>query len=254
MKMIDGKVREVALIRDNSRWINQAWAAKANRPAVHIRGQAQINESLCGKRIPLWVLVQVCAAEIAFTNPRLCQHCKQKLEALSSETITATLNGVDISGTSNRFWAKVDKTKDCWEWLGYLVQGYGKFWIRNKYVLAHRAVYALTYGSVARTDLVCHKCDNPKCVRPSHLFLGTHADNSKDMASKGRGSFQKHPELIKYGEQHYNAKLTNAQAVAIREEYQQGGIGCRKLGKRYGVSKTAIQYIVRGKTYVLPNS
>ena len=83
------------------------------------------------------------------------------------------------------FWSNVDKTGSCWNWMGYKnAQGYGSFrWIGGR--RAHRCSYYIETG-VITNKLVCHRCDNPSCVRPDHLFIGTYKDNSNDMVFKGR--------------------------------------------------------------------
>jgi len=88
---------------------------------------------------------------------------------------------------STNFWGKVEKTDSCWLWTASTKNnGYGQFYINRKPQYAHRVAWELSHGSIPKGKLVCHKCDNPKCVRPAHLFIGTQMDNVKDCIKKGR--------------------------------------------------------------------
>lgn len=104
---------------------------------------------------------------------------------------------IDWNAVEKRFEAQIKKGEGeaCWEWQGALdTGGYGMVGIGSgpgHSVKAHRLSYALFVGPIQEGLLVCHHCDNPKCVRPDHLFTGTHKDNSRDMLQKGRAHFQR---------------------------------------------------------------
>lgn len=107
----------------------------------------------------------------------------------------------------DRFWCKirVDSIDGCWIWSAKKdSNGYGHFQItsdgKTSGYVATRIMWFLVFGEIERELCVLHRCDNPTCVNPAHLFLGTKSDNSRDMLSKGRGIFQKHPEKIAYGD------------------------------------------------------
>lgn len=86
-----------------------------------------------------------------------------------------------------RFWAKVDRSGECWTWTACTNRhGYGQFGIRRRHYLAHRVSYALAHGPFDTALYICHSCDNPPCVRPDHLFVGTQLDNMRDASGKGR--------------------------------------------------------------------
>ena len=94
--------------------------------------------------------------------------------------------------TYERFICKIEKTNTCWIWKAQIYpNGYGAFHIDGKNSLAHRASWMLHKGQVPKNKIVCHKCDNRKCVNPDHLFLGSYKDNTEDMIKKGRHAIQK---------------------------------------------------------------
>jgi hypothetical protein len=148
------------------------------------------------------------------------------------------------------FWEYVDKTEDCWLWMGTRDKdGYGKYHHNYHSFLAHRKAYELTFGEIPDGLYVMHKCNNPPCVNPDHLELGTNRENMLHCIQSGRHVWQVHPECAQKGEKRANAKLKEKQVLSIRDLYTQGGYSHRKLGEMFGVSHTVIQRIIAGKDW-----
>lgn len=142
----------------------------------------------------------------------------------------------------NRFWTKVEKSHSCWNWKACKSKkGYGQFWSGEQSILAHRFSYEIKNGPIKQGLLVCHHCDNPSCVNPSHLFAGTSNDNIADKMKKGRA-------WACSGEDNPNAKLTNNQVVEIRRLYKAGGYSQRKLAKKFKISQNNVYKILKNKT------
>lgn len=138
----------------------------------------------------------------------------------------------------------------CWIWVGakHVQFGYGvlKFGGRaGKLLLAHRVSYEIYMGPIPDGCCVLHKCDNPPCVNPEHLFLGTRADNSADKVSKGRQSFTPGQK----GAESPNAKLTDADVLHIRSVYSPRTVSADSLAREFGVSKRAILRIIHRVTW-----
>lgn len=133
----------------------------------------------------------------------------------------------------------------CWLWIGGVdTKGYGRVSSSNTTegpCLAHRASYELAHGPIPDGMFVCHKCDTPCCVNPSHLFLGTAKDNMQDMVRKGR----KAPIPDQRGERAYASKLTDSQARAILADQRRH----RLIAADYGVSRSAIRHIKYGERF-----
>ena len=94
---------------------------------------------------------------------------------------------IEVAAIAERFFTKVSKTSNCWLWTGYRKHnGYGQSWANGKKVLAHRLSYEIHTGASPGAARVLHHCDNPPCVNPAHLYLGTMADNMRDCLLRGR--------------------------------------------------------------------
>lgn len=141
----------------------------------------------------------------------------------------------------DRFWAKVDRSggpESCWLWTaGMRVRNYGGFRIGRKWHLAHRIAWELTHGSIPEGLCVCHHCDNPTCCNPSHLFLGTIAENMKDRNTKGRCGASGPP-----GELNGCAKLTEQQVSEIRRLVAEGYTQ-RSVAHQFGISYAQVSRI-----------
>lgn len=145
----------------------------------------------------------------------------------------------------DRFWEKVDKGDGCWEWNATLSKdgGYGMFYISAKRhtVKAHRVSWELANGAIPKGQLVCHRCDNPKCVRPDHLFLGDYLANNQDMVRK---------------ERHGMMKFTHAQVVRLRDLYRKyrgdgkrDFLSHRRIADWFGVSRSTISHLLTARNW-----
>lgn len=148
---------------------------------------------------------------------------------------------------ADRFWEKVKKgdPTECWPWTANaLPRGYGLFMVERREKYAHRIAYELTHGPIPAGYFVCHACDTPACCNPSHLWIGTPADNAADMKNKGR---------VARGERHYSTKLTPEQYQQLLREYEalphrEGGyhMGAGALARRYGIAVKILSNLRRG--------
>lgn len=190
--------------------------------------------------------------------------------------LNCEVTGVKLSESDvKRFWSKVDKNGGedaCWEWLaGKNKSGYGKFSTVDKHWRAHRAAWIIASKEIPSDNLyVCHKCDNPGCVNPAHLFLGLPKDNAADMAAKGRSlsgdrnpsrtrperlrrgdnhPVRLNPSLVKRGSDSSNTHLTEADVIEIKRLWHNSRITSRQLAEKYSIGKTSVLRIIHGKTW-----
>lgn len=146
-----------------------------------------------------------------------------------------------------RFWSKVDVRglTECWPWKASIsTWGYGSFWLDGRNINASQAAYLFGKGPTDGLS-VLHRCDNPPCCNPGHLFLGTQGDNVRDCQRKGRGrghftNVKVHPR--------YSAKL-NPEIIAEAKRLYATGVSQVELGKRYGVHSSTMSRAIRGEKW-----
>ena len=145
----------------------------------------------------------------------------------------------------DRFWTKVDiiEPNKCWLWkAGKDEEGYGRISVNGKARSAHRTSYELTYGLIELGKLVLHTCDNPSCVNPKHLYLGTDADNTRDKVNKKRHKWMS-------GEKNGKSKLTKKLVLELRQKHFSFKISTCELARQYNFSQSAIYKAIYKKTW-----
>lgn len=189
---------------------------------------------------------------------------------MNTKTITRnpmeSVRRPELFGPTRRalFWSKVNKDGDsnaCWNWTGVKDHhGYGKFGIGRcgstaRMERAHRISYAIVFGAITAGFCVLHKCDNPSCVRPSHLRLGTQLENVDDMIFKGRvASGERHnsktkPLSIAHGERKPNSKLTRRDVLAMRFSWKLFGLTIASISRCFSISDRAAADALKGKNW-----
>jgi hypothetical protein len=132
----------------------------------------------------------------------------------------------------------------CWEWMANKTHnGYGQIYYNGSQRRAHRVSYEIHIGPIPSGMLICHRCDNPSCINPEHLFIGTVKDNINDCIEKGRFF------IARSGNENHRAILTSDHVKEIRERYSEGSISRSSLAKLYGVSKGNIQAIIERRSW-----
>lgn len=166
-------------------------------------------------------------------------HCNNSICVRPDHLLLATAFDIHTvppaAPLSERFWSYVDQSDNCWLWTGPRDRnGYGRISERTprRSLLTHRVSWELHFGPIPDGLFVCHHCDNPPCVRPTHLFLGTQRDNMGDAAKKGR----------------LQRKLSVADVRQIRTDFEAGETK-KGLGRKFGVHATDIALILTGKIF-----
>src|SRR3990167_2885059 len=143
--------------------------------------------------------------------------------------------------TEERFWMKIKKTGPCCVWTARRDRdGYGEFQIGGRKCKAHRVAWFLTNGIIPNGLYVLHRCDNPPCINPDHLFLGTDMDNKADQKQKGRQPL---------GERNGRAKLSADMVREMRRLYKSGKISTRRLAMKFGITDSPTRRIISGKAW-----
>jgi hypothetical protein len=172
--------------------------------------------------------------------------CSDECRIEGTRGESRSTKGVEKLSLKERFWSKVKRGKptECWPWQGSCdLPGYGILGATrgNPALRAHRVAYELCVGQIPEGLSVLHKCDNPPCVNPVHLFLGTRADNNRDRAAKGRSGDHR-------GEKNRNAKLTGSQVEEIIACVESGETQTA-VAKRYGIQQPHVSRIIRGHAW-----
>ena len=150
---------------------------------------------------------------------------------------------------AKKFWSLVDKTQSCWEWTRSTgSHGYGQYYVEpSKPLAAHRYAWTATFGKIPDGLFVLHKCDNKKCVRPDHLFLGTQKENMRDMCNKGR-----HSKECSKGDDNPNTKISDADVIEIKKRWIRGTRqipgNALALSIEYGVTRARIYQLASGRS------
>lgn len=162
--------------------------------------------------------------------------------------------GTDAATEELRFWAKVNKQEPltshapelgpCWVWTGAKgAWGYGRLTVKAQRKLAHRFSFEIANGPIPKGMFVLHRCDNPSCVRPDHLRMGTPKENTQDMYVRRRAAL-----MGPKGESNSHAKLTEAQVIQIRNRFSRGELIVR-MAAEFGMDVTSVSKIVNGRSW-----
>lgn len=151
-----------------------------------------------------------------------------------------SLESISIASIVARFWSKVDTSGKCWVWMGPRnKKGYGYFSVGRRTFSVHRWLHQFIHGPLAKGQQVLHRCANPPCIRPSHLYAGTHAENMTDRNVMGHTA---------RGERSGKARLTDDQVRAMRADVA-AGLTWVKAAAKYDVSRQTVRMVVTGRSW-----
>lgn len=156
--------------------------------------------------------------------------------------VATQAHGSESAALARRIWERVEIQGECWIWTGYTRNGYGTIQRSGVNLYVHRLSFELHIGAIPEGLFVCHHCDRKRCIRPSHLFAGTPADNMADMEAKGRAR-----KVSPRGTANGKATLTDAECEAIRALVH-GGVRQRDVAARFGCSQSTVWRIYHGCT------
>lgn len=191
----------------------------------------------CGKmfRLGRWSGKQTCSIECSY-------RIRWRGRRADDPMIIAKGRATRAKSLPDRFWARVDRSAGpdaCWPWRGRVnkTTGYGVLMSEGAPLGAHRTAYVLAVSEIPAGMQICHRCDNPPCCNPGHLFLGTHRENHADKVAKGRHT---------HGLRHHKTKLT---VEEVREvlDLKNSGSRTRVIAARFRISSPLVNAIARGK-------
>jgi len=201
-----------------------------------------------GQRIGRWTVTGHATGGKHSMLPCRCDCGTEKMVALASlaRGDSRSCGCSQKRDTPEEFWAKADvrSPSECWEWQRAGGDGYGRVTWLGELRLAHRVAWELIHGPVPNGLCVLHRCDNPPCVNPSHLFPGTKSDNAVDCARKGRHVAQIAPETRR-GSRNGRARLRELQVIGIMARWLQG-VSQLQVAREFGVTRWQVGSIVRG--------
>lgn len=172
-------------------------------------------------------------------NKRVCPRCKIVFYSSHKDRgIWCSRKCQHNSTLKERFFYKVEKTDSCWNWIGgKYSNGYGCMFVGRKLTGAHRVSWMVHNGAIPSGMQILHRCDNPPCVNPDHLFLGSQLENIRDMLGKNRGG------------QHKCRTVTASDVIAIRKEREETGASFKRIGEKYGFCANTAWMICTRKSW-----